>query len=145
VIDYTVLPAVNAALNATAAVLLAAGYHAIHRKRVVRHAALMIASVVVSTVFLASYITYHTLKHMHEGQAHTVFTGTGPLRAIYRAILFSHVILAVMTVPLVAITLYHAMRFRFDRHVRIARWTFPIWMYVSVSGVIVYVMLYHLR
>jgi protein SCO1/2/putative membrane protein len=136
-IPLSQVPALNATLNATSAVLLAFGYVFIRRGRIRRHAGCMLAAVGVSAVFLASYLYYHYF------QGHTRFPEV-PLRPVYLTILFSHVILAVLVVPLVLGTLYRAARGQFDRHRRIARWTLPIWLYVSVTGVVVYVFLYHL-
>lgn len=138
-----VLPSINASLNATAAFLLGFGYVAIRRKRVERHKRCMVGAVVVSALFLACYVMYHFLKHQATGQGHTSFQGTGIIRPIYFVLLISHVILAIVNLPMVLITLYFAGKGRFDTHRRVARWTWPIWMYVSVSGVIVYLMLYH--
>jgi putative membrane protein len=132
------LPALNAALNATSAILLTTGYVFIRRGDVRRHKAAMIAACTVSTLFLTSYTIYHA----HAGSK--PFPGHGPVRLIYFAILISHVILAAAIVPLVLITLTRGLRARFDAHVRIARWTLPIWLYVSVTGVIVYLMLYQI-
>jgi uncharacterized membrane protein YozB (DUF420 family) len=131
------LPAVNASLNALAAVLLLLGYREIRRGRMAQHRAFMIAACVASTLFLASYVTYHA----HAGSR--PFTGRGPVRLVYFAILISHVILAAAILPLALITLTRAFGERFDRHRAIARWTLPIWLYVSVTGVAVYFMLYH--
>lgn len=130
------LPAVNASLNATSAILLTTGYILIRRGDVTRHKAVMISACVVSTLFLASYVTYHA----HVGSK--PFPGHGPMRVVYFAILLTHVVLAAAIVPLVLVTLGRGLRARFDAHVRIARWTFPIWLYVSVTGVLVYLMLY---
>ena len=132
------MPAVNAALNATSACLLAIGYLCIRRKKITAHKVCMLSAVGTSTLFLISYLTYH----YHVGSIR--FAGPGGIRFLYFAILISHTILAAAIPPLALITVYRALRGRFDRHVRIARWTFPIWLYVSVTGVIVYVMLYHL-
>lgn len=131
------LPAVNASLNALAAVLLLLGYREIRRGRMQQHRAFMIAACVASTLFLVSYVTYH----VHAGSR--PFSGQGPIRFVYFVILISHVILAAAILPLALITLIRALRERFDRHRAIARWTLPIWLYVSVTGVAVYVMLYH--
>lgn len=133
---YEQLVHLNAFLNATSAVLLAFGYAAIRRKRVVVHARFMVAAFAVSTLFLASYLTYHALAG-HKEYA-------GPARSLYLALLLSHIVLAAATVPLALATLYLAARGRFVRHARLARWTFPIWMYVSVTGVVVYILL-HVR
>ncbi len=138
VLPISLLPAVNAALNATSALLLAIGYLFIRRKRITAHKICMASAFGTSTLFLISYLTYH----YHVGSVR--FTGQGVVRVVYFTILLSHTTLAVAIVPLAVITLYRALRGRFDKHVRIARWTLPLWLYVSVTGVIVYWMLYHL-
>jgi len=135
---YEKLPHLNAALNGASALLLAIGYRAIRRKDVATHLRCMLSAFSVSIAFLASYLTYHALA------GHRPYTGTGVLRSGYILILVSHIVLAALTLPLSVTTLWFALRGRFDKHRRIARWTFPIWMYVSVTGVIVYVMLYWL-
>jgi protein SCO1/2/putative membrane protein len=142
--DLSFFPPFNATLNACAAVMLATGYRAIKRKQIEKHKKCMLSAVIVSGFFLISYVTYHTLKHRFTGQAHTTFNHTGFIRTVYLSILWSHLTLAIVIVPLIIITLSRALRNQFDKHVRIARWTFPLWMYVSVTGVIVYLMLYHL-
>jgi putative membrane protein len=132
------LPTVNAALNGTSALLLVAGYIAIRGRRPSIHRALMLSALGTSVLFLASYLFYHY-------QAGTTrFSGEGLTRLLYFVVLTSHTILAMAIVPLVIVTLYLAIRERFPRHRRIARWTFPLWLYVSVTGIVVYVMLYHL-
>jgi putative membrane protein len=137
-LDVSALPAVNAALNGLSALLLATGYALIRRRRVAAHRACMVAAFAVSTAFLVSYVVYHA-------QAGSVrFTGQGAVRAVYFVLLLTHIVLAAAIVPLALLTLYRAWSERFDRHRRIARWTLPIWLYVSVSGVLVYWMLYHL-
>jgi uncharacterized membrane protein YozB (DUF420 family) len=136
--DARALPAVNAALNATSAVLLTIGFVCIRLRRVAAHRACMVSAFVVSTLFLVSYLVYHA-------QAGSVpFAGRGAIRAVYFALLVSHIVLAVAIVPLALTTLYRAATRQIDRHRRIARWTLPLWLYVSVSGVVVYWMLYHL-
>jgi uncharacterized membrane protein YozB (DUF420 family) len=132
------LPALNATLNATAAVLLVIGYTFIRRGQIRRHRAAMIAACAASTLFLTSYVIYHA------NIGSKPFPGRGPIRVVYFTILFTHVLLAMTVLPLACITLARGLRGRFDRHVAIARWTFPIWLYVSVTGVIVYLMLYRL-
>jgi putative membrane protein len=134
---YESLPHLNVALNATSAVLLSAGYAAIRRKAQGLHARLMVSAFASSTLFLASYITYHLLA------GHKAYAGEGWLRAVYLTILFSHIGLAVLILPLSLTTLFFALQKRFDRHRKIARWTLPLWVYVSVTGVVVYLMLYH--
>ena len=132
------LPALNAALNATSAVLLATGFILIRAGRREAHKRAMIAALVSSTLFLSSYLVYHA-------QVGSVrFRGQGPVRVLYFAILITHTLLAVTVVPLALVTLVHALRARFDRHRRIARIALPIWGYVSVTGVVVYWMLYRL-
>jgi len=133
------LPTLNAILNFTSAVLLAFGFFFILRKHIFAHRVCMTSAICVSTLFLISYITYH-LQH-----GHTRFLGTGWIRPIYFTILISHTILAVVIVPLVLVTFVRAWAGRFDAHKKIARWTWPLWMYVSITGVIVYLMLYQLR
>ena len=132
------LPSVNAVLNATAALLLVWGYTLIRRKRIQTHRKVMLAAFVTSSLFLVCYIVYHA-------QVGSVpFQKTGPIRAVYFSILGSHTLLAA-TVPVLAIiTLSRGLGARYDKHRKIARWTLPIWLYVSVTGVIVYLMLYHL-
>ena len=105
--------------------------------------AIMIAAVITSSLFLVCYLTYHTMLQIYAHGAITRFQGTGLSRPVYFSILLSHTILAVVTVPLVLITLSRGLRERFDQHRAIARWTFPIWLYVSVTGVVIYFMLYH--
>jgi putative membrane protein len=137
--DLSFLPTVDAALNSTSATLLILGYVFIRRGNVPAHKTCMISAVATSALFLICYLVYH---YFHGT---TRFAGSGALRAVYLAILGSHTILAAVIVPLVGLTLYHALRKRFDLHRRIARWTLPIWLYVSVTGVVVYWMLYHLN
>ncbi len=135
---YSIFPAINATLNGASAVLIVAGRAFIRKGRLAVHRAFMIAAVVTSSLFLASYLYYHA----HVGSVR--FQGQGFVRPVYFTILTTHTILAAVIVPLVIITLNRALRQRFDRHRAIARWTFPIWLYVSVTGVVIYVMLYHL-
>ncbi len=131
------LPSVDAALNATSGVLAFLGFRAIRAGRRDRHRAYMLAAVGSSVLFLASYVTRMALTGTHR------FPGGGALRATYLAILGSHTLLAALAAPLVLWTLSLALRTRFRDHRRIARWTLPVWLYVSVTGVVVYVMLYH--
>ena len=133
-----VLPSVNAFLNATAAVLLVWGFLLIRRKRIAQHRRVMISAFCVSCTFLVCYLVYHA-------QVGSVrFQGKGPIRTVYFAILITHTVLAAAVPVLAIITLRRGLAARFDRHRAIARWTLPIWLYVSVTGVVVYVMLYHL-
>ncbi len=133
------LPALNATLNGTSAVLLGVGYDFIRRGQVARHRNCMIAAVVTSTCFLGSYIYYHVNVH-----GVTRFENPAWFRGFYLTLLLSHTLLAGAVLPLVLITLYRAVRGRFDRHRSIARWTWPVWMYVSVTGVIIYLLLYQI-
>jgi len=138
VIGTSELPAVNATLNATSAVFLGLGYRFIRQKRVAAHRACMLVAVAVSVLFLVSYVTYHA----QVGSKH--FEGQGWARPVYFSILLTHTVLAVVVALYLApVTLYRALRQRFDRHKVIARWTLPIWFYVSVTGVVIYFMLYH--
>ena len=132
------LPTLNAALNATCFVLLTIGYTLIRRGRVTQHRAVMIAAFGTSVIFLASYLIYHAQVGSKP------FQGQGPIRYLYFTILLTHTILAAAIVPLVLLTLSRGLKRRDDKHRAIARWTLPIWMYVSVTGVIVYLMLYRL-
>lgn len=136
--DYSVFPAINATLNGTSAVLLVTAHRMIKRGRIAMHRALMLTAVGTSTLFLISYLYYHA----HVGSVH--FQGHGWSRPVYFSILISHTILAATIVPLVVITLTWALRGEFQRHRAIARWTYPIWLYVSVTGVVIYLMLYHI-
>jgi uncharacterized membrane protein YozB (DUF420 family) len=137
-IDYAQLPALNAILNGTAAVLILTGIYLIKTGRQRAHRAVMISAVVASSLFLTSYLTYHA----HAGSKH--FPGHGWARDVYLLILLTHTVLAAIVVPLVLVTLTRGLKGRFDRHRPIARWTYPVWLYVSVTGVVIYVMLYHL-
>lgn len=134
--DTTDLPTLNALLNATSGLLLSAGYVMIRRGRIDAHRRCMLAACTASVLFLISYVIYH----LDVGSV--PYTGQGGARVFYFAVLISHIILAAAIAPLAIITVMHALRERFDRHRRIARWTLPIWLYVSVTGLIVYVMLY---
>lgn len=136
--DVSSLPAVNATLNATTTVLLIIGRTLIAKKLVQWHRRVMLAAVTTSALFLVSYLTYHA-------QAGSVrFQGQGWVRPVYFTILLTHTVLAAAIVPLVLVTLARGLRGNFERHRAIARWTYPLWLYVSVTGVVIYVMLYHL-
>lgn len=137
-IPVSSLPAVNALLNATSAILLVAGLLNIRKKRITRHRNFMIAAVCCSALFLTSYLIYH------YNAGSKPFQGQGLIRPIYFTILISHTILATAIVPLVLLTLYRAVTEKFVQHARIARWTLPIWLYVSVTGVVIYFMLYQM-
>jgi putative membrane protein len=132
------LPTVNATLNATAAVLLFSGWRAIRARRVELHRALMLAAFATSTLFLACYLARFALTGVHR------FPGGGALRVAYLAVLGTHTVLAAVTAPMALRTLWLSLGERFVDHRRVARWTLPIWLYVSVTGVVVYVMLYRI-
>ena len=136
-IDFSILPALNAALNALAAALLTTGYFFIRRRRIAAHRACMLSAVVCSILFLASYITYHSQAGI------TRFAGAGWSRPLYFTILYTHTPLAAGIIPLIIVTVRRAWRKDFVRHKRLARWTLPLWLYVSVTGVVIYFMLYH--
>ena len=137
-IEYTALPAVNATLNAVAGAFLLAGYVLIRQRRITAHRNAMLGAFASSTLFLISYVVYHAQAGSRP------FTGQGVVRYVYFAILITHVILATAILPMAISTLSHGLRGRYVEHKRIAKWTFPAWMYVSVTGVIVYVMLYQM-
>lgn len=136
-ITLTDLPTLNALLNSTSFVLLAAGFYFIRRKKISAHRRCMLSACAVSALFLISYLTYH----YQVGSVR--FTHQGWVQPLYFTVLLSHTVLAVVIVPMALITLFRALKGRFDRHRRIARWTLPVWMYVSITGVVVYWMLYH--
>ncbi|MDO8835450.1 MAG: DUF420 domain-containing protein [Vicinamibacterales bacterium] len=130
------LPALNATLNGIATVLLLAGWWLIKSGRREAHRTAMVAALATSVAFLTSYVIYHA----HAGSK--AYTGTGPIRLVYFAILISHIILAAAIVPMVLMTVARAFKGDFDRHRNLARWTLPLWLYVSVTGVVIYLMLY---
>ena len=134
----SILPHLNAALNGTCFLLLLAGFYQIRRGNVSAHRAFMVSALAVSGLFLVSYVAYHYLYGSVR------FTGQGAVRTVYFIILVTHIVLAAAIVPLVFLTALRALRGDFARHRRIARWTYPLWLYVSVTGVVVYLMLYHL-
>ena len=138
------LPIINALLNGLSAVFLSVGYYFIRRKNQTAHRKCMIAAFVTSTLFLACYLTYHgyLAYYLHKGP--TIFREPLWFRPIYLGILLTHTALAMLIVPLVLITLSRALRQRFDLHRKIARWTWPLWMYVSVTGVVIYLLLYQI-
>lgn len=133
------MPVINASLNATCGVLLMTAYLLIKKKKIELHKRFMLAACTASLLFLAGYVTNHFLRH----GVVTRFAGTGWVRPLYFSILISHTTLAIVIVPLVIVTLRRGLKMRVAKHRRIARWTFPLWMYVSVTGVIVYFFLYH--
>lgn len=135
-IPYEHLPALNAGLNFTCTLLLLAGWAFVRRKRVGPHKACMLAAFAVSMLFLASYLIYHAKVGSKPYQ------GQGALRRVYFTILITHIVLAILNLPLILTVLYRAWKGDFERHRRLARWTLPSWLYVSVTGVVVYLMLY---
>jgi uncharacterized membrane protein YozB (DUF420 family) len=135
-VSITDLPAVNATLNGISAILLVIGYVLIRQRRIAQHRRVMIAAFATSTLFLICYLIYHANVGSRP------FPGQGTVRTVYLTILFSHIVLAAFVPPLALITLIRGLRARYDKHAKLARWTLPIWLYVSVTGVIVYVMLY---
>ena len=136
-VDVSMLPTVNAVLNALSASLLTTGFVFIRRRKVAAHRACMLGAFAVSVLFLACYLVYH----YHAGSR--PFTGQGRIRPVYFALLVSHIVLAATIVPLALTTIYRGLSAQLDRHKRLARRTLPIWLYVSVTGVIVYLLLYH--
>jgi uncharacterized membrane protein YozB (DUF420 family) len=138
--DYSIFPKINATLNGLSAVLLVTGRVFIARGQRSAHRAAMLAAFVTSSLFLVSYLYYHWPGH----GGIVYFHGTGAVRILYFSILITHTILAIVIVPMVLMTLTRALREQFERHRAIARWTFPIWLYVSVTGVIVYLMLFQM-
>jgi uncharacterized membrane protein YozB (DUF420 family) len=135
-LDVSALPAINASLNGIAAVLLATGYLLIRRRRIAAHRACMVSAFATSALFLVSYVVYHANAGSRP------FAGRGSIRVLYFTILITHVLLAAAVLPLAIVTLIRGLRARYDRHVAIARWTLPVWLYVSVTGVVVCWMLY---
>ena len=138
-VGSSILPTMNALLNGTSAILLTVGYVCIRRRKVTAHKTCMLTAFVVSSLFLVSYL----LHHYQVGSV--PFLGRGWLRSVYFALLIPHVVLAAFVVPLALTTIHRGWKSRLEQHVRIARWTLPIWLYVSVSGVLLYWMLYHLE
>jgi putative membrane protein len=138
------LPHFNAILNTTSAILLVTGFYFISKRQITSHKKCMLTAFITSAVFLASYVLYHSLRayYFHIGPSR--FNGEGWVRPAYFTILITHTILAVVIAPFILVTLWRALRGRFDLHLRVAKWTFPIWLYVSVTGVIVYLMLYQI-
>jgi putative membrane protein len=132
------LPAINASLNLVSTVFILTGWYLIRHGAWRRHVACMIVALISSTLFLTGYITYHA----HVGEKSTHFSAGGIVAIIYFPMLISHIVLAFVTLPLVILTLVPVFRHRWDRHRRIARWTLPVWLYVSITGVLVYLMLY---
>lgn len=138
------LPLINAILNSCSALLLLAGYVAIKRDQKERHKRCMVSALITSTLFLGCYVIYHVGMQRVYGSAHTRFVDPAWFRPWYLALLASHLLLAIAIVPMVLMTVYHAIRGNFEKHRKIARWTWPCWMYVSVTGVVIYLLLYRI-
>ncbi|MDT5060335.1 MAG: putative rane protein [Acidobacteriota bacterium] len=138
------LPHVNALLNTTSGLFLIAGYIFIRRRQIKAHRACMIAAFIASSVFLVSYVLYHSLLAYYLGQGPTKFRGEGLIRPVYFVILITHTILAITIVPFIIVTLRRGLKRQDAKHKRIARWTLPLWLYVSVTGVVVYLLLYQI-
>ena len=139
-----IFPHLNAFLNGLSSLFLLAGFSFILRRDIAKHRACMLTACTVSALFLVSYITYHSLRTYYFGLGPTRFTGEGIARPIYLTILTSHTILAAGVAPFILLTLWRALKADFDRHRKVARLVYPVWLYVSITGVVVYVMLYHL-
>ena len=139
-----IFPHLNAFLNASSGVFLLFGLYFILKRRVAAHRACMLTASCISAAFLVSYLSYHTLRTYYFGLGPTKFTGEGLSRPIYFTILTSHTILAAVVAPMVLVTLWRALKGNYEKHKRLARLTYPIWLYVSITGVMVYVMLYQL-
>ena len=137
-ISITELPALNATLNGISAALLAGGFLSILNRKILLHKIFMVSAFFTSTAFLVSYLTYH----VHVGSVH--FRYFGWIRPVYFSILLTHTVLAALIVPLVLVTLSRALRGKYEKHKKIARWTLPLWFYVSVTGVVIYRMLYRM-
>tara|TARA_B000000565_G_C23642022_1_gene323131 strand:+ start:108 stop:566 length:459 start_codon:yes stop_codon:yes gene_type:complete len=138
------LPLINAILNSCSALLLLAGYVAIKRDQKERHKRCMVSALITSTLFLTCYVIYHVGMQRVYGSAHTRFVDPAWFRPWYLALLASHLLLAIAIVPMVLMTVYHAIRGNFEKHRKIARWTWPCWMYVSITGVVIYLLLYRI-
>lgn len=139
-----IFPHLNATLNGLSGVFLIAGFYFIQTKQISRHRASMLAAFTLSTVFLACYLIHHALRTYYFGLGPTKFTGEGIIRPIYFTILTTHTILAAVIAPFIIVTLRRALKGKFEIHKKLARLVFPIWLYVSVTGVIVYLMLYQI-
>ncbi|MBK8467274.1 MAG: DUF420 domain-containing protein [Chloracidobacterium sp.] len=139
-----IFPHLNASLNALSGVFLVSGFYFIMKRRIAQHRFCMLTASSISALFLVSYLLHHALRTYYFGLGPTKFTGEGLIRPIYFTILTSHTILAVIVAPFVVLTLHRALKGRYDSHRKIARLVFPAWLYVSVTGVIVYLLLYQL-
>ncbi len=139
-----IFPHLNAALNALSGVFLMSGFYFIMRRRIVEHRFCMVTASSISALFLVSYVSHHALRTYYFGLGPTKFTGEGLVRPIYFTILTSHTVLAAFVAPFVILTLRRGLKGRYESHKKIARLVFPVWLYVSVTGVIVYLLLYQL-
>lgn len=141
---YQDLPAVNACLNTASTILLTIGYIQIKKGNKEMHRNCMVGALITSAAFLACYLTYHEMMRRETGEGHTRFVDPAWFRPIYLGILFTHLIAAIAIVPMVIMTVWHAAKGNFEKHKKIARWTWPTWMYVSVTGVLIYFLLYRI-
>jgi uncharacterized membrane protein YozB (DUF420 family) len=139
-----ILPHINAVLNATSGVFLLAGFYFIRNKDIAKHRACMLIAASLSAVFLVGYITHHSLRTYYLGVGPTRFTGEGLIRPIYFSVLTSHTILAALVAPFVLMTLWRGLMGQYETHRKIARLVFPVWVYISLTGVMVYLLLYQL-
>lgn len=139
-----IFPHLNASLNALSGVFLIVGLYFIRTKQIARHRASMLTASIVSAIFLACYLTHHAIRTYYFGLGPTKFTGEGIARPVYFTILTSHTILAVVVTPFILLTLWRGLKGRYEQHKRIARLVYPVWLYVSVTGVVVYLMLYQI-
>ena len=139
-----IFPHLNAALNALSGVFLLLGFYFIRRKQIEKHRAAMLTAFILSSLFLICYVTHHALRTYYFGLGPTKFTGEGVVRPIYFTILMTHTILATVIAPFILVTLGRALKGKFEMHKKLARWIFPVWVYVSITGVVVYLMLYQL-
>lgn len=138
-----IFPHINALLNATSGLFLVSGFYFIRNKEISKHRACMLTAASISALFLVSYLTHHSLRTYYFGLGPTRFTGEGIIRPVYFTILTSHTILAALVTPFVLLTLWRGLKGQYETHRRIARLVFPTWLYVSITGVIVYLLLYH--
>lgn len=139
-----IFPHLNASLNALSSVFLMAGFYFIRSKQISRHRRSMLSAASLSALFLVSYVSHHALRTYYFGLGPTKFTGEGIARPVYFTILMSHTVLAALVGPFVILTLWRALKGRFDQHRKIARLVFPVWLYVGITGVVVYLMLYQI-
>jgi uncharacterized membrane protein YozB (DUF420 family) len=139
-----IFPHVNASLNALSSIFLLCGFYFIMRVKVAAHRFCMLSALTVSALFLVSYVSYHALRTYYFGLGPTRFTGEGIVRPIYFTVLTSHTVLAACIAPFVLVTASRALKGRFDAHRKLARLVFPVWLYVSITGVVVYLMLYQI-